>query len=85
MCLVQLHGEAGKSQYEIVLGYTTCLSAADELIYTREVIKAIARKHGLLATFLPKYVFLELNQVNNHFLTRIMRERFCSNSCLKIC
>lgn len=51
----QLHAEAGKGQFEFALGYTFCLSAADELIYTREVIKAIARKHGLLATFIPKY------------------------------
>ncbi|XP_023543403.1 type-1 glutamine synthetase 1-like [Cucurbita pepo subsp. pepo] len=51
----QLHAEAGKGQFEIVLGYTACLNAADNLIYTQEVIKATARKHGLLATFLPKY------------------------------
>ncbi|XP_011657676.1 type-1 glutamine synthetase 1 [Cucumis sativus] len=51
----QLHAEAAKGQFEFALGYTTCLTAADELIYTREVIKAVARKHGLLATFIPKY------------------------------
>ncbi|XP_011657677.1 type-1 glutamine synthetase 1 isoform X1 [Cucumis sativus] len=51
----QLHAEAAEGQFEFALGYTTCLTAADELIYTREVIKAVARKHGLLATFIPKY------------------------------
>ena len=51
-----MHAEAAKGQFEFALGYTTCLTAADELIYTREVIKAVARKHGLLATFIPKYV-----------------------------
>ncbi|KAI9086321.1 hypothetical protein K1719_031775 [Acacia pycnantha] len=50
----QIHAEAGKGQFEVILRYTTCIEAADELIYTREVIKAIARKHGLLATFMPK-------------------------------
>ncbi|KAL7133498.1 hypothetical protein ABFS83_12G144700 [Erythranthe nasuta] len=51
----QLHAEAGHGQFEIALGYTTCENAADNLVYTREVIRAVARKHGLLATFIPKY------------------------------
>ncbi|KAL0907986.1 hypothetical protein M5K25_022446 [Dendrobium thyrsiflorum] len=51
----QIHAEAGKGQFEIALGHSCCTSAADNLIYTRETIKSIARKHGLLATFVPKY------------------------------
>ncbi|EXB75910.1 Protein fluG [Morus notabilis] len=51
----QLHAEAGKGQFELALGHATCTHAADNLIFTREVIRAIARKHGLLATFMPKY------------------------------
>ncbi|XP_075103395.1 protein fluG [Nicotiana tabacum] len=51
----QLHAEAGKGQFEIALKYTDCSRAADGLIFTREVIRAVARKHGLLATFVPKY------------------------------
>ncbi|XP_028789438.1 protein fluG [Neltuma alba] len=50
----QVHAEAGKGQFEVILSYSTCTEAADQLIYTREVIKSIARKHGLLATFMPK-------------------------------
>nr|ATG88061.1 glutamine synthetase [Saccharum hybrid cultivar ROC22] len=50
----QLHAEAGKGQFEIALKYILCTLAADNLIYARETIKSIARKHGLLATFLPK-------------------------------
>ncbi|KAF8672674.1 hypothetical protein HU200_049368 [Digitaria exilis] len=50
----QLHAEAGKGQFEIALKYTLCTLAADKLIYARETIKSVARKHGLLATFLPK-------------------------------
>lgn len=50
----QLHAEAGKGQFELAMGHTTCPLSADNLIYTREVIRAIARKHGLLATFVPK-------------------------------
>ncbi|XP_031280792.1 protein fluG [Pistacia vera] len=51
----QLHSEAGKGQFEVALGYTVCMKAADNLIFTREVVRAVARKHGLLATFVPKY------------------------------
>ncbi|XP_040957898.1 serine/threonine-protein phosphatase 6 regulatory ankyrin repeat subunit C [Gossypium hirsutum] len=50
----QMHAEAGNGQYEMALGYTACTYAADNLIFTREVVKAIANKHGLLATFVPK-------------------------------
>lgn len=51
----QLHAEAGKGQFEIALGHTVCSCSADNLIFTHEVIKACARRHGLLATFVPKY------------------------------
>ncbi|XP_052173846.1 protein fluG [Diospyros lotus] len=51
----QLHAEAGKGQFEMATGYVACNRAADNLIFTREVIRAVARKHGLLATFVPKY------------------------------
>ncbi|GMH23185.1 hypothetical protein Nepgr_025028 [Nepenthes gracilis] len=51
----QFHAEVGKGQYELALGHTSCVRAADNMVFTREVIKAVSRKHGLLATFLPKY------------------------------
>ncbi|XVF07814.1 hypothetical protein REPUB_Repub06bG0172400 [Reevesia pubescens] len=51
----QLHAEAGKGQFEMALGHSVCTYAADNLIFTREVIRAVANKHGLLATFVPKY------------------------------
>uniref|UniRef100_A0A0A9CPX5 GS catalytic domain-containing protein n=1 Tax=Arundo donax TaxID=35708 RepID=A0A0A9CPX5_ARUDO len=50
----QLHAEAGKGQFEVALKYILCTLAADKMIYARETIKSVARKHGLLATFLPK-------------------------------
>ncbi|KAK7277449.1 hypothetical protein RJT34_22462 [Clitoria ternatea] len=56
----QLHAEAGKGQFELVLGYTICSKAADNLVYTREVVRSIARKHGFLATFMPKYALDDL-------------------------
>ncbi|KAJ3690449.1 hypothetical protein LUZ61_019613 [Rhynchospora tenuis] len=51
----QFHAEAGKGQFEFALKYLPCNLAADNIIYAREVIRAVARKHGLLATFMPKY------------------------------
>ncbi|XP_016496387.1 uncharacterized protein LOC107815335 isoform X2 [Nicotiana tabacum] len=51
----QLHAETGKGQFEIVLGYTEAGTAIASLIYAREVIRSVARQHGLLATFVPKY------------------------------
>ncbi|XP_058771183.1 protein fluG-like [Vicia villosa] len=51
----QLHAEAGKGQFELVLEHKICTKAADNLVYTHETVRAIARKHGLLATFIPKY------------------------------
>ncbi|TYI90019.1 hypothetical protein E1A91_D03G094100v1 [Gossypium mustelinum] len=50
-----MHAEAGNGQYEMALGYTACTYATDNLIFMREVVRAIANKHGLLATFVPKY------------------------------
>nr|CAB3456669.1 unnamed protein product [Digitaria exilis] len=50
----QLHAEVGKGQFEVALKYTLCTLAADKLIYARQIIKSVARKNGLLATFLPK-------------------------------
>ncbi|KAL6987313.1 glutamine synthetase [Sarracenia purpurea var. burkii] len=51
----QIHAEAGNGQFEIAMGYTICTNAADNLVFSREVVRAVARKHGLLATFVPKY------------------------------
>ncbi|XP_059296297.1 protein fluG-like isoform X1 [Lycium ferocissimum] len=55
MTVEQVHSEAGKGQFEIVMGYTDALTQANNLVYTHEIIKGIARKHGLVATFIPKY------------------------------
>ncbi|KAL6519364.1 hypothetical protein OROGR_018684 [Orobanche gracilis] len=53
--LLELHPESGHGQFEVALGYTICETAADNLVYAHEVIRSVARKHGLLATFVPKY------------------------------
>lgn len=48
------HPESGWGQQEISVLYTNALSAADQQIIFRETVKAIARKHHLQASFLPK-------------------------------
>jgi glutamine synthetase len=46
--------EDGNSQFEFDFGYANALKMADRYIFFRHMAKAIAAKHGLLATFMPK-------------------------------
>ena len=48
------HHEQGPGQNEIDFKYSDALSAADNLITFKSVVKAIAEKNGLFASFLPK-------------------------------
>ncbi|KAG4112497.1 hypothetical protein ERO13_D13G165733v2 [Gossypium hirsutum] len=64
-----MHAEAGNGQYEMALGYTACTYAADNLIFMREVVRAIANKHGLLATFVPKYALDDIGSGSHVHLT----------------
>lgn len=50
----QLGAEYGKGQVEINLRHTTPLRAADEIVMFRDTFKSIARKHGLIGSFMPK-------------------------------
>lgn len=49
--------EVATSQHEIDLLYTDALTMADNVMTTRLVIKEIAQKHGVYATFMPKPIF----------------------------
>jgi glutamine synthetase len=51
----QMHSESGGGQFEIAMSHVPCLTAADNLLFIREAVVAIANKHLLHATFLPKY------------------------------
>lgn len=51
------HHEVAISQHEIDLQYTDALTMADSIMTARLVVKEIAQKHGLYATFMPKPVF----------------------------
>ncbi len=48
------HHEVGKGQYEIDFTYGTAVETADKLLTLKYTVKAIAQKHGLRATFMPK-------------------------------
>lgn len=48
------HHEAGPGQNEVDFRFSDVLSAADNLLAFRAAVKAIAGKHGLYASFLPK-------------------------------
>ena len=53
------HHEVGPSQHEIDMRYTDALDMADHVITYRVVVKEIAQKHGVYATFMPKPLFGE--------------------------
>ena len=50
----QLHKESAPGQYEISLHYGSILVLCDKLLLAREVISAIAFKHKLKVSFIPK-------------------------------
>jgi len=59
------HHEGAPSQHEIDLRYTDALTMADYIMTTRLVVKEIAAKHGLYASFMPK-PFTEYNGSGMH-------------------
>lgn len=46
--------EYGPGQIEVNLRYSDALTAADGLVTFKETFRAIARRHGLIGTFMPK-------------------------------
>jgi len=51
------HHEVAGSQHEIDMRYTDALTMADQVMTYRLVVKEIAMKHDLYATFMPKPIF----------------------------
>ena len=51
------HHEVAPGQHEIDFKYTDALTAADAILTFKLVVKTIAQRHGLHATFMPKPVF----------------------------
>ncbi|MFQ5925334.1 MAG: glutamine synthetase family protein [Dehalococcoidia bacterium] len=50
------HHEVATSQHEIDMRYTDALTMADNIMTYRLVVKQVALKHGVYATFMPKPV-----------------------------
>ncbi len=53
------HHEVAPSQHEIDLRYQEALKMADISVTYRVIVKEVARKHGVYATFMPKPLFGE--------------------------
>ena len=51
------HHEVAPGQHEIDFKYTDALTAADAILTFKLVVKTIAQRHGLHATFMPKPIF----------------------------
>lgn len=51
------HHEVAPSQHEIDLRYTDALTMADNAMTYRLIVKEIALRHGVYATFMPKPIF----------------------------
>jgi len=51
------HHEVAPSQHEIDLKYADALTMADNVMTYRLVVKEVAMKHGVYATFMPKPIF----------------------------
>ncbi|NQT05864.1 MAG: glutamine synthetase [Dehalococcoidia bacterium] len=51
------HHEVAASQHEIDMRYTDALTMADNVMTYRLVVKEVALKYGVYATFMPKPVF----------------------------
>jgi glutamine synthetase len=51
------HHEVAASQHEIDMRYTDALTMADNVMTSRLIIKEVALKFGVYATFMPKPVF----------------------------
>lgn len=51
------HHEVARGQHEIDFKYDDALKAADNVMTFKLVVKSIAQRHGLHATFMPKPVF----------------------------
>jgi glutamine synthetase len=50
----QYYPELGHGQHELSISPTNLLTAADNQVRMRETVRAVARRHGLVASFAPK-------------------------------
>jgi glutamine synthetase len=70
--------EDANGQFEINWDFYNCLKTADQLCFFRFMVKSIAEKHGLRATFMPKpFSHLTGNGCHVHASLWSMDERTC--------
>ena len=76
------HHESAQGQHEIDFRYADALTAADNIMTVKLVIKSIAQKNGLHATFMPKplYGAAGSGMHTNMSLFKDGRNIFCSES-----
>ncbi|WP_404409332.1 type I glutamate--ammonia ligase [Jeotgalibacillus malaysiensis] len=67
------HHEVAPGQHEIDFKYADAVSACDDIQTFKLVVKTIARKHGLHATFMPKPLF-GVNGSGMHFNMSLFKE-----------
>jgi glutamine synthetase len=48
------HLEGGRGQVEFDVAHHSGLKPADDIVYFKEAVKAVARNHGYVASFMPK-------------------------------
>jgi glutamine synthetase len=50
----QYYAELGHGQHELSIGHAPALEAADRQVFYRETVRAVAHRHGLVASLAPK-------------------------------
>ena len=70
--IIKTHHEVAPSQYEVDIEATNPLRLADTIIVTKMLIKDVANRHGLVATFMPK-PFWGINGSGAHIHLSIWR------------
>ena len=73
--------ESGPGQHEIAIRYAPAVTAADRQVAFRETTHAIANRHGLRASFLPKVVegkanFQVVMQMLSDYLRTVSKDHF---------
>ena len=64
----QLHPESAPGQFELALAHGPAMAAADGVLLAKEAVAAVAAKHGLVASFLPKlFAAAAGNGMHAHF------------------
>ena len=73
--VLHLHGESAPGQFEIVTDHSDdVLEQADAFVYRKEVIQMVARRHGMLASFLPKIWSTQAGNASHvHFSLRCVK------------